>query len=73
MSDFRICITRSDGEPIYLYPGSTGERDLVLDLVRRVKEKGVGFKTESHVIDDITNAINELLLDMKTEIVPPRR
>lgn len=36
---FHICITRADGEPVYLKPGAHGERNFVSDVVYRVMKK----------------------------------
>ncbi len=63
MSKFLISIIRPDGDKVYLHPGSQGERD----LIKSIKEKGVGFlKTESQVI----SAIEEVLTELKSEVRP---
>lgn len=68
-SKFRICIIRQDGEPVYLLPGSHGERDLVASIVDATLAKGVGFfRTSSHVKQDLTDALNEVILNLKAEV-----
>jgi hypothetical protein len=70
-SNFRICITRSDNKPIYYRPGSHGERDLVKAIVDATLAKGVGlFRGEEHVRQDLTEAIEEVLHDLKAEVEP---
>lgn len=70
-SRYRICIIRQDGDPVILYPGSHGERDLVEAIVDTTMAKGVGFlKNEAHVRQDLTEAINEVLLEIKSEVNP---
>lgn len=63
MSAFLIRIARKDGAPVYLYPNGKGERDLVDAIVA----KGVGFlRTEAQV----RKAIEDVLLDLRSEVVP---
>lgn len=71
MSVYRICITRDDGRRAYLRPGSMGERDLVEAVVAATVAQGVGiFRSEARVADAVRTAFDEVLYDMKAEVIP---
>lgn len=71
MSKFLICITRVDQDPVFLYPGAKGERDLKADIGSRLLAKGVGIgKTQAHVLADFFTAFDEAMADIKSEVVP---
>jgi hypothetical protein len=71
MSHYQISITRVDGKPVHLKPGSKGERDLVDAIVSATLAKGVGiFHSEDHVAQDLEDAIKEVLIDLKSEVEP---
>jgi len=71
MSAFLVKIVRADGYDVILRPGGSGERDLIDDIVDRIMSKGVGFfRTEAHVKNDITEAVTEVLHELKSEIEP---
>lgn len=70
-SKFRISVTSTEGSKVHLIPGGKGERDLVAAIVDATIAKGVGFmRTEAHVRADLTDAINEVLLELKSEVKP---
>lgn len=71
MSKFRIAIVREDAEPVLLYPGSLGERDLVDAVTKQIVGKGVGFfRTEARVRQAITDGIAEVIHELKSEVYP---
>lgn len=71
MSKYRILIVREDGKEVKIHPGGKGERDLVSAIVDTTIAKGVGFfRTEDHVKQDLTDAINEVLFELKAEVRP---
>lgn len=60
-----------DGKQVHLKPGAKGERDLVDAIVSATLAKGVGvLRSEDHVALDLTDAINEVLFDLKSEVEP---
>jgi hypothetical protein len=70
-SPFRICITRADDEPVYLRPGSSGERDLVLTIRNHIMAKGVGFfRTAAQVETAVREGVAEALYALKAEVQP---
>ena len=70
-SKFRVCIAREDGDPVYLVPGGLGERDLEEAIVNKILSKGVGFwRTESHVRKSIEAGLDEVLHELKAEVIP---
>lgn len=71
MSQFLIQITRVDKAPVLLRPGGRGERDLVSEVTKRVKEAGVGFfRTEAQVVAAVEAALTQVLHELKSEVVP---
>ena len=71
-SRFAIRIIRLDGHPIYLRPGAQGERDLKSAILASVEARGVGFgRTTTHVLKDISDAIDECIMNLKSEVIPP--
>jgi hypothetical protein len=71
MSEFRIRVTHVSGRNAILVPGGQGERDLVADILARVKAKGVGVgRTEAHVLADVEAALNDALYAIKAEVLP---
>lgn len=71
MSKFRIAIIREDDEPVLLHPGSQGERDLVDAITQQIVSKGVGFfRTEARVRRLIAAGINDVLMQLKSEVQP---
>lgn len=64
-------VERDSGETVVSSwtPGSVVEKDLIEELVQRVRDKGVGvLRTEAHVIEDVRSALRELLLDLKKRV-----
>lgn len=52
-------------------PGRSIEKELVSDIVRRLKGKGVGlFRTTSHVELDVRSAIEEAIFELKAKVKP---
>ena len=50
-------------------PGLAVEKELISELLDRVKAKGVGIaRTEYHVLADVKEAIEELLHDLKSRV-----
>lgn len=71
VSAFQITITRVDGKRVHLRPNAQGVRDLVEEVLRRTREKGVGvFRTEAHVLADVQAALFETLNELKSEVLP---
>lgn len=71
MSAFQITITRVDGKTVHLRPNAQGVRDLVADVVKRVRGRGVGvFRTEARVLAAVEEALIESLNDLKSEVRP---
>jgi hypothetical protein len=69
-SKFLISIVREDGQKTFLRPGSYGELDLIQAIIDTTIRKGVGlFRTESHVKQDLTDALNEVLFSLKAEVL----
>jgi hypothetical protein len=71
-SDYRLQIVRRDGALVYtMEPGGKAERDIVEDLVARVKAKGIGAgRSEKHVLGAVRAAFDELMYDLKATIRP---
>lgn len=70
-SKYRICIVREDGDPVYLMPGSQGERDLQAAIVDAVLSKSVGIlRTKAQVGLAVDAAIAEVLHALKAEVNP---
>lgn len=67
-------IDNETGEVVYAAaPGLAAEVELIQNLAARVKAKGVGlFRSADHVAQDVREALNDLLLDLKRG-VPPKR
>ena len=62
-------VNKTSGSVVQWAPGSNVEKDLIRELVERVRAKGVGvFRTEAHVTSDIKTAIEELLYDLKAQV-----
>ena len=77
MSEFRIAILRPDGERVWLVPGrkgtltEPGEHDLIQACPDAIVAKGVGlFRTEAQVRLAIEQGITEVLMAMKTAVLP---
>lgn len=69
-SDFLIQIVhRNDGKIVAWAPGLEVEKQLISELLSRVKLKGVGLmRTEAHVLADVRVALEELLYDLKRQV-----
>ena len=71
MSQFRVQIVRQDGAKVRFRPGSHEEHDLIAAVVSKAVSKGVGvFRTEAKVKQAITEAIREVLHDVKFAVLP---
>lgn len=63
---FFIQITDANGLVVRTRYGGKHERDLIEAIVAKCLEKGVGFfRTESHVAQDLREAITEVIYDLK--------
>lgn len=70
-SKFAIKIVRNDGTAVLLKPGAIGERDLKDALLAEVRARGVGIaRTANHVVQDVSDALDAVLLDLKSEVEP---
>lgn len=50
-------------------PGRREELDFISDIVQRTLAKGVGFfRTENHVAEDLYDAIEEAILELKKTV-----
>ena len=68
-SHYRIQIVEQhSGRVTSWAPGLEIETEFVTNLCNRVKAKGVGFRTETHVLTDVRAALEELLRDLKAHV-----
>ena len=68
-SKFLIQIVHKEsGAVVSWAPGLDIEKQFDEELLNRIKAKGVGFKTEAHVLEDVHKALEELLFEMKTRV-----
>jgi hypothetical protein len=71
MSQYRIAIVRADQGPVYLRPGSVGERDLMEAIANAAVARGVGlFRTETQVRAAIVEGTRDVLRALKSEVLP---
>jgi len=69
-SQYKIAVIFKDtGEVVSWAPGLSVERDFEVELLNRIKAKGVGVgRTTAHVLDDVRDALRELLYDLKRQV-----
>jgi hypothetical protein len=70
MSNYLIQVVhRETGKVVSWAPGLDVEKQLVSELVDRVRAKGVGIlRTTEHVARDVHAALEELLYDLKSRV-----
>lgn len=71
-SRFKMQILDSiTGDLVEWEPGLRIESEFITDCVSRILAKGVGmFRTSDHVGKDISNGIEEAILDLKRKVNP---
>lgn len=69
MPRYLLSIAREDNKPVTLFPGARGERDLVDDVLARIKGVGI-LRTEARVRQVVREALEVALRDAKSEVVP---
>lgn len=69
-SEFLIQVIHvTTGEVVRWAPGLDVEKQFETELLDRVKAKGVGVaRTTSHVLQDVQEALRELLFDLKKQV-----
>lgn len=68
---FYISVKESNGREVQLRAGAQGERDLIAEVLAKVEAQGVGiFRTESKVLAAVQQALHEVLLELKSEVIP---
>lgn len=70
MSEFLIQVVhKEDGKVVAWQPGREIELSLIEELRERVRLKGVGLgRTSTHVLNDVVEALQELLHDLKAKV-----
>ncbi len=70
MSDYQMQIVhRSDGKVVTWAPGGGIETDLIEELARRIKARGVGiFTSEATVLSVVREEFAGLLFDLKRKV-----
>jgi len=69
-SQFRMQIAyHKTGDIVTWKPGAPVETDLVVDLVERLRKRGVGlFTSEATVLKAVEEELTEVILDLKRKV-----
>lgn len=69
-SEFLIQVVhKSTGDCVRWAPGLEVEKEFELELLNRIRAKGVGLlRNEAHVIADVQAALHELFHDLKSKV-----
>jgi hypothetical protein len=74
-SAYRFVIIHAEsGEIVYANTPLEAQVEVIENLKTRVRAKGVGLgRTTNHVVEDVGQAMLELLRDLKKVVPPPSR
>lgn len=69
-SKFRIAIERHDGSTVYLKPGGSAERDLMVAVSTILKSQGKRLRTTDDCIKAWEAAYQTAVMELKSDIFP---
>lgn len=71
MGEYVLTVTRIDKGPVRFRPGGQYELDLIEQVVSAAKRRGLGVMySEAHVERSIREAFAEVLVALKSEVIP---